>query len=95
MSNDKMREEFEHWHRSVVEVCPPHEKYNNGDYRNQHVQRYWVGWQASRAAIVVELPPEDTSRCDTVAEEARQEAYNQALDESRAAIEIFGLKVKP
>lgn len=47
---DISREQFEAWHRSVVEGEPPHEKYNSGDYRNQHVQRYWLGWQASRAA---------------------------------------------
>lgn len=54
---DISREQFEAWHRSVVDGEPPHEKYNNGDYRNQHVQRYWLGWQASRAAVVVEMPP--------------------------------------
>ena len=54
--SDKMREEFEAWHRSVVEGEPPHEKYNSGDYWNQHVQRYWLGWQASRSAVVIELP---------------------------------------
>lgn len=53
---DISREQFEAWHRSVVEGEPPHEKYNNGDYRNQHVQRYWIGWQASREAVVVKLP---------------------------------------
>lgn len=37
---------FESWHKSVVEGTPPHEKYNSGDYQNQHVQRYWLGWQA-------------------------------------------------
>jgi hypothetical protein len=37
---------FESWHKSVVEGDPSHEKYNSGDYRNQHVQRYWLGWQA-------------------------------------------------
>jgi hypothetical protein len=37
---------FEAWHKSVVKGEPPHEKYNNGDYRNQHVQRYWLGWKS-------------------------------------------------
>lgn len=49
---DISREQFEAWHRSVVEGEPPHEKYDNGDYRNPHVQRYWLGWQASREAVV-------------------------------------------
>lgn len=50
------QEQFEAWHRSVVAGDPPHEKYNSGDYRNQHVQRYWFGWRASREALRVELP---------------------------------------
>ena len=55
----------------------------------------WEGWQASREAVVVELPPHEECRCDTSWEEARQEAYNRALDESRTAIEAQGLKVAP
>lgn len=51
--SDSMRNEFEAWHRSVVEGEPPHEKYNSGDYRNQHVQRYWLSWKASRESLVM------------------------------------------
>lgn len=43
-------ENFEAWHRSVVAGDPPHEKYHDGSYVNQHVNRYWTGWQA-RAAL--------------------------------------------
>jgi hypothetical protein len=50
------QEQFEAWHRSVVAGDPPHEKYNSGDYRNQHVQRYWFGWRASREALSVDMP---------------------------------------
>jgi hypothetical protein len=52
----KMQEDFEAWHKSVVEGEPPHDKYSSGDYRNQHVQRYWLGWKASRESLVIELP---------------------------------------
>ena len=55
----------------------------------------WVCWQASREAVVVELPSEDTCRTSTSKEEAVQEAYNHALGECRAAIEAQGLKVAP
>jgi hypothetical protein len=88
---DKMREEFEAWHRSVVEGDPPHEKYNSGDYRNQHVQRYWLGWQASRASLVIELP-------ETIGVYAHPESDREWVldpDDVRAAIEAAGLKVKP
>ena len=83
---DISREQFETWHRSVVAVEPPHEKYNNGDYRNQHVQRYWLGWQASREAVVVELP--------------KFEDYPASMERDmreslRSAIEAQGLKVTP
>lgn len=83
---DISREQFEAWHRSVVEAEPPHEKYNSGDYRNQHVQRYWLGWQASREAVVVELP--------------NFEDYPASIERDmrgslRAAIEAQGLKVAP
>lgn len=83
---DISREQFEAWHRSVVEGEPPHEKYNSGDYRNQHVQRYWLGWQASREALVVELPRFDDYPA----------SIERDMRESlRAAIEAQGLKVAP
>lgn len=83
---DISREQFEAWHRSVVEGEPPHEKYNSGDYRNQHVQRYWLGWQAYREAVVVELP--------------KFEDYPASMERDmreslRSAIEAQGLKVAP
>lgn len=46
-------ENFEAWHRSVVAGDPPHEKYHDGSYVNQHVNRYWTGWQA-RAALATQ-----------------------------------------
>ncbi|WP_060476705.1 hypothetical protein [Pseudomonas monteilii] len=82
---DISREQFEAWHRSVVEGEPPHEKYNSGDYRNQHVQRYWLGWQASREAVVVELPSLSKGN----------RPYNQGIYETKCRIEAQGLKVAP
>jgi len=102
MNIEKMREEFEEaliaMHvstglprstaKAMVEVkC-------NGQYASPSTMGAWWAWQASRAAIEVELPVEDDTRCDTVAEEARQEAYNQGVGECRFAIESLGLKVK-
>ncbi len=76
---DISRDQFEAWHRSVVEGEPPHEKYNNGDYRNQHVQRYWLGWQASREAVAVDVGDMEWVH----------------IDEIIASIEAHGLKVAP
>lgn len=88
MNTNKMRdisrEQFEAWHRSVVDGEPPHEKYSNGDYRNQHVQRYWLGWQASREAVVVELPAEWVTNVGTMLPPPGV----------RRAIEAQGLKVE-
>jgi len=55
----------------------------------------WEGWQASREAVVVELPSEDTCRTSTSKDEAAQDAYNHALGECRSVIEAQGLKVSP
>lgn len=82
----KAREEFEAWHRSVVAGEPPHEKYNSGDYRDQHVQRYWLGWKSSRETLVIELPVFDDYPASIDAE------MRESL---RAVIESAGLKVKP
>lgn len=62
-------------------------------YGTPKVARAWYWWKRARAGVVVVLPDEDGSRCDTVPEEARQEAYNNALNECREAIEAAGVKV--
>lgn len=91
MDTNKMREisreQFEAWHRSVVEGEPPHEKYSDGSYVNPHVNRYWTGWQASRAAVVVELPGTEWFG------EYSQEAARVMRDGCAEAIEAQGLKV--
>ncbi|AZC19583.1 hypothetical protein [Pseudomonas sp. CMR5c] len=44
------RAEFETWAGDVVPGLWPFDKYNSGDFRNENLQRYWMGWQA-RAAL--------------------------------------------
>lgn len=95
--NDKMREEFE----AAVQLAF-HQSGNVADLRKvkgQYVeavhQSAWWGWKTSRESLVIELPSEDDTRCDTVAEIAKQEAYNLALGECTSAIEAAGLKVAP
>lgn len=91
----EMREAFERTNSRDHRRQPP--KGNN--YIDPMAQADWEsfqkGWQASREAVVVELPSEDTCRTSTSKEEAVQEAYNHALGECRAAIEAQGLKVAP
>ncbi|EKT4542779.1 hypothetical protein QEM15_005017 [Pseudomonas putida] len=98
--NEKMREQFEAWHASAVVGDPPHDKFNNGDYRNQHVQRYWLGWQASREAVVVELPPPHAWDNDGALEPDYDPDAETGMAlipriDARIAIEALGLKVAP
>lgn len=56
----------------------------------------WWGWQASREAVVVELPPKISSHNTTEGGFVRPEAehYDEAVDDCREAIEAQGLKVE-
>ncbi|MFV7463024.1 hypothetical protein [Pseudomonas shirazica] len=68
-----------------------------GMYDNYWVEMVWWAWQASREAVVVELPPKisahNTSEGGFVRPEA--EHYDEAIDDCREAIEAQGLKVAP
>ena len=101
MDTNKMRAEFEAAYaakstarngRFYPEVLT---RGDDGDYVIPSVQSAWWAWQASREAVVVELPSEDTCRTSTSKEEAAQDAYNHALGECRSVIEAQGLKVAP
>lgn len=92
MSTEKMREEFEAKY-PIPETC---EGFNGGFYfvtniysgketRHPHHQKLLI-WQASRAAIEVDLPPEDSN--------IDYPGYI-SKSETEAAIESLGLKVKP
>ena len=50
---DKMREEFESWAMSDMGyVCVR----VGGGYKDDYMNTAWLSWQASRAALRVELP---------------------------------------
>lgn len=90
--SEKIREEFE---AATLKIYVNADLVRNDDgYRNAHIQSAWWGWKTSRESMVIELPSEDDTRCDSVAEIAKQEAYNLALGECASAIEAAGLKVK-
>lgn len=93
--NQDSREQFEQAYSEDNAVDPEALFYSRqGDsYKVPKVARAWYWWKRARAGVVVVLPDEDGSRCDTVPEEARQEAYNNALNECREAIEAAGVKV--
>ncbi|WP_136477275.1 hypothetical protein [Pseudomonas sp. DG56-2] len=105
---DSVREQFEKFALSSEGgLFPGHlAKGEDGEYLNYAAQCYWLFWQASREAVVVELPEPDLPEVyidepvDRESEEfryleARHGAQCQTYRKCRQAIEAQGLKVKP
>ncbi|MFJ1336782.1 hypothetical protein ACIKP7_01420 [Pseudomonas caricapapayae] len=96
MDTNKMREQFEAW---VLREWPEQSlaRFTTGEYQGFTVEHCWQSWQASREAVMVELPPKisahNTSESGWVRPEA--EHYDEAIDDCREAIEHLGLKVTP
>ena len=70
---DKMREEYEAWFCSTMPYKIAKESWfavmDDGSYIITDVQAGWAGWQASRAALCVELPRQTYDYdldCDTM-----------------------------
>lgn len=105
MSIENMRSEFEAWYLREyfegddqcgmewlsTEPC--------GGYRHAEPSKQWKVWQASRAALVVELPKlaglEKPFTGTDMAEIREDNKYNLALRHCRDAIEAAGVRVKP
>ena len=83
---DKMREEFEEWAfqcpwLGLSDECMARDEINGG-YYGLELHAAWLAWQASREALVIELPTE-------------QPGYMYYAPDMVSAIEAAGLKVKP
>lgn len=93
MNIEEMREEFEAWSANHdyfggVEV----DIAISGNYSDVDMQHAWEVWQASRAAIEVELPKIiDKEWANTHAERS---AMREAIEWCKKRIEAAGLKVK-
>ncbi|WP_139197711.1 hypothetical protein [Pseudomonas sp. NFACC05-1] len=88
--SEQMREEFEKSPRfrgMDFTRSATHPEYYESPYANGA----WDGWQASRAALVVELP----SRVDAKPYACYEGGWNDMHDEAREAIEAAGVRVKP
>lgn len=73
---DKMREEFEVW------ACNYNLKIADwGNYADRHVNNMWKAWQASRAALRVELP--GAIWCSL--------AYHEAINDVKEALDDAGV----
>lgn len=75
--SDKMREEFEAWYKKRY-GSREHSAWAHAEFADS-----WEAWQASRAALVVELP-------------AEFDEYDggQAMEDCRDAIHAAGVKTK-
>lgn len=92
MSNERMRTEFEAWANEEIGLTYRNtEPEYNDEYLDSHTQMAWMAWQASRAALVVELPKE----LPPVPWHSPVNSWNGGLRQARAAIEAAGVKVKP
>ena len=85
---DKMREEFEAWCCKRGYTIKPAETncgiIIEGAYGHPRVQLAWESWQASRAALVVELP--GAIWCSL--------AYHEAINDVKEALDDAGVGYK-
>ncbi|MCO3804742.1 hypothetical protein FA071_04555 [Pseudomonas aeruginosa] len=88
-----MREEFEAWHHAEFGYCVPEEE---DPLAIGECAKRWRIWQASRAALRVELP-EKISPHNMVGRHVLPEAagYDDAIDDCREALQQAGIEVKP
>lgn len=96
MSTEKMRDEFEAWY--LDKFCGGQARLFrcvNADqiYYFAEVQSRWDAWQASRAAIEVELPELHTVAPDD--DKKWHGCRNSTIRTCARAIELVGLRVKP
>lgn len=99
MDTNKMREQFEQWAKDRYswhlhdDARDPEDRtlasWNGETYGNRIVEGMWQAWQASREAVVVELPREPYQ-----SQGLYQPTYGAALKDCRDAIEAQGLKVE-
>lgn len=97
MSTEKNREDFEVAIAGTLEGVTVKEVADcrkGEEYTVNILSSAWWAWQASRAAIEVELPKERVARGygEQVADAL---GFNDGVSYCRDAIESIGLKVKP
>lgn len=102
MDTNKMREQFEAAYVEEMARCCGQDirqrakanlewRQENGDYRDPMVRLAYWAWQASRAAVVVELP----SAIESPPYACFQSGWNDMRGEAVDAIAAQGLKVAP
>ncbi|AGA72632.1 MULTISPECIES: hypothetical protein [Pseudomonas] len=91
MDTNKMREEFIRAYRRLLiaegmNVQESRFELRDGEFVHRETAIAWWAWQASREAVVVELPATGTLLVP---------GWNQAVHRCCEAIEAHGLKVRP
>lgn len=99
MNIEKKREEFEAAYMASMDTdLPPSvwlERRANGSYASVSTKAAWWAWQASRAAIEIELPKLLCEDEEEVGDDwSINECYNNGIKGCLVAIEAAGLKVK-
>lgn len=103
--SDKMRDDFEAWAIADAESTDKTLKFERGDdwylgKDHQVMNLGWAAWQASREALVIELPPvpEAPEDPEEAIDDSHMDAYHASVGMRHACskfIEAAGLKVKP
>ncbi|MFU5565166.1 hypothetical protein ACM7V5_29770 [Pseudomonas aeruginosa] len=87
-----MREEFEAW--ATKHRMPIHRDGVVTDYAARCTDECWQAWQASRAALRVELP-EKMEPTRNIYGNLIIGSYNAVLDAVKEALQKAGIEVKP
>ena len=84
--SEKMREDFEEWFSEYSLPCEGDwfKRDSCGDYDSPSTHDAWMGWKASRAALVVELP-------DAMGYPL---AYHEAINDVEGALYDAGVSYK-
>lgn len=91
---DESRKQFEWWFSDQGRHLYAVEK-SNGDYLLASAESSWQAWQASRAAIEIELPAKiEREVRDTDIDDERRWGHNDAIRDCADAIRAAGIKVK-
>ncbi|HCL3184230.1 TPA: hypothetical protein N2A19_005344 [Pseudomonas aeruginosa] len=87
-----MREEFEAWHHAEFGYCVPEEE---DPLAIGECAKRWRIWQASRAALRVELPElRDPLNSTGDDENPRSAGFNDCLESVTEALQQAGIEVK-
>ena len=107
MSVEKMREEFEAWARDSEEFDDGEDPFDwicyvtpHGDYYSSSLELAWKSWQASRSALVIELPSAGSApeAPEDAIDDSYLDAHHAKIQMRNAcfmAIDAAGLKVSP